>query len=347
MKKSLFLLILFLFSCAAYSKSNSSKIKIYSWWDFLAADALQKIEKKGFQIEMTEYRSNEVALSKILNGKNDFDVVIISNWVFKILDQNKLLDRSSLNKISRERKYLKFIMDLDQNSICIPYLWATTTYAVDTRNLNTQKMDLFRLASLKKQGFKIGIIDDPIEFAAMSLLSNDEECSKSFNSRDFFKGISSCKFPDANSISKLFDIGDFRNSVKSLGGAKTAVYGWHGELDEVTSNYKFVNFVESNHRPVVGVDSVCIIKKKNLNNQVVKFVELLTSEEITKVNAEKMQYFSAYENLSVKYTPKIDSLYKNTLYKITSQNPVVLVPPDVQTQTKINQWWQKIRYERK
>lgn len=320
-------------------------IKIFTWWEFIAPKVTQKLKNSGFKIEVTEYRSNEVALSKLLTKNPGYDVVIVSNWVLKILENNQLLDQNSLKKIGEQRNYHSFLKKLDQKFTCLPYLWATTTYAMDVRSQASKNMNLFKLAELKKDGYTIGIIDDPIEFGAMALLSNDPICANKTENINFFDGILKCNFPAADQILKILSPSDFRNSIQSLVGPKTALYGWHGEIGEIISKFDFMEFIEPSHNSIIGLDSVCILKSSTNIPTSIKLAKLLTSESMTKISAEKMQYFSPFKNLQILYNVKIAKLYQHIINKTKNEKPIILYPPKISTQEKLNQWWQKIRYE--
>lgn len=326
---------------------KESKIKLFSWWDFVSPEALDQLKQKGFELELVEYRSNEVALAKLLNPVPNYDVVIVSNWVQNVLNQNKKLDRTTLNKIGKKRNYLHFIEKFDEQYVCLPYLWATTSYAVDKRGLDLARTNLFKLAALKNAGYKIGIIDDPMEFGAMALLSNDSSCAKKLSRRNFFDGILECNFPPAKEIVKYLDPVDFRNSIQTIVGEKTALYGWHGEIGGIIEKFDFMDFIEPDHPSVVGLDSVCILHSESIKPHVVDFVEYLTGKKLTKMNAGKMQYFSAYKDLEINYNKKIKKLFENTIRRFETEKPVTLYPPSLKTQKILNDWWQKIRYEKK
>lgn len=345
-KRFSIIILTFILYGFSYKVDAQETIKIFSWWDFIPQETIQHFKKKGIKIEVTEYRSNEVALSKLLNHSANFDVAIISNWVIKILENKKIIDNSELAKILKKRKYLPFLADMNEKYLCAPYLWSTTTYAVDTSISNIKPMNLFELENLKREGFTLGIIDDAIEFGAIALLSYDEKCAKSLRNHELFTGLFKCNFPSFSTISKTFQPSDFRNSIKSIVGRKTALYGWSGEIGEALEKYDYMNFVEPSHPPIIGMDSVCIVKKKKIDPKVAKFVEEFTDRKITKLNAEKMQYFSPYENLNIKHSPKIKKLEKIILEKIKANKPILLYPPDLNTQRQLNDWWQKIRYEK-
>ncbi|MBL7543916.1 MAG: hypothetical protein JNL11_08870 [Bdellovibrionaceae bacterium] len=330
--------------CLTTPVSAGEMIKVFSWWDFISPEAIAHFKNKGLQLDITEYRSNEVALSKLLSKNTDFDIVIVSNWVSTVLEQNDVIDSVSLNQIVKKRDYFPFIKEAKAHFSCIPYLWAVTAYVADTSEAKVKNMNLKTLESLKSKGFNIGIIDDPMEFGAIALLSYDEACTKKLSSGQLFDGIDMCGFPSSSSISNAFKPADFRNSIKPLVDRKSALYGWSGELGEAIENLDFMNFVEPNHKPIVGFDSVCILKKHSGNTKLIKLVEELTGKEITKINAEKMQYFSAYQNLKVNYGKKIENLKRNTLERAKKETPIVLSPPPLATQKKLNDWWQKIRY---
>lgn len=328
----------------AYAKTE--KIRIFTWWNFITPEVTKLLKKKGFDFELVEYRSNEVALAKLLNNPEEFDLIIVSNWAQKILKKEKKIDLTSLSDIFRQRKYHKFIKENDPAGSCLPYLWASTSYAADTRFFSRQKFNLFRLNDLKKIGFKIGIIDDPIEFSAVALLSYEKNCIDLLERKNFFDGVNTCNFPSAEKILKIIHQNDFRNSIQNFMGPKTAVYGWVGEIGENIEKFDYYDFIPSDHPPVIGVDSVCVTHSSSKNLKAIDFAIELTGKEMTKLSAEEMQYFSAFTDLKVNYSPKVEKLYHQNLKLLEDRSPTMLYPPSNRIQKLINDWWQRIRYEK-
>ncbi len=332
---------------AAEAGETNKKIRILNWWNFIAPEVELKLKNMGFEYEIIEYRSNEVALAKLLGETNEYDIAIVSNWALKILKAQNKIDLNSLGLTSKKRNYYDFIRDIDPDSACLPYLWATTTYAADVRKLKNRSLNFFKLVELKRQGFKIGIIDDPIEFSAMALLSYDPKCASHLKYNSFFDSLDDCALPPKDEIKKQIVQSDFRNSIKFFIGANTAIYGWVGEIGEVINDYEFFDFVQSDHPPIVGLDSVCILKRKAINNKTIEFVKELTNPKMTILNAEKMQYFVPYKDLNVNYQKKVKKVNLATLKILENSKPITLNPPSNKIQEKINQWWQKIRYDEK
>jgi spermidine/putrescine-binding protein len=122
-----FLLLLVCLPCL----SSTPRLKLFIWWDFLAPKVITKINNAGYEIETTIYKTNEEALSRVF-GQNQYDILVVSNWVMQALASGGFLDRNSLKPIVKKREYVRWLREL--TDYCVPYLWSTTTFAYDPRS---------------------------------------------------------------------------------------------------------------------------------------------------------------------------------------------------------------------
>lgn len=324
---------------------DDQPIALLNWWSYVTSDVQKKLSDNKFVYSVIEYRSNEVALSKLLSSDADYDAVIVSNWVLKVLKKSNYLDNSFNKSLLQKRDYISFLKKIDDS--CIPYLWSTTTFARLSSNHSTTPTTVAELLELKKKNFKIALIDDPIELMARIILDNKDLCLDKNNTKSNPLDLISQCGSTLNTLSKNLDVSDFRNSLETFLAPETAVYGWHGAVGALLPSHPNLTFVLPQSDIVLGADYVCIPKKKKYKKNLKKFVEILTSKENTQIQASQLQYFSPYKNHEFPQHPKIIQLKRDVLEKIKHSDPVFLMPPNSESHEKINHWWQKIRYGKK
>lgn len=326
----------------AKEAQQKNTIVLFNWWDYLTPSIQTKLSKNNFEYTIIEYRSNEVALAKLLSPSADYDVIIISNWVLDVLDKTHYLDLSFNETLLKERDYIPFLKNL-KNS-CIPYMWSTTTFSIESNQPKKDSNTIAKLLTLKKNGFKVGFIDDPIEFTARVILDNKSACHKNgINSKNLLEINQKCE-ETLQLLKKDLDPRDFRNSLETFLGPNTAIYGWHGVTGATLNTHPNLNFVLPQSDIVLGADYVCIPKKKRYKPNLKKFVEFLTNKENTEIQVNELQYFSPYNHHEVAQHPKITQLKADILERVKTSPPIFLSAPQPESHSRINKWWQSIRY---
>lgn len=222
-------------------------------------------------------------------------------------------------------------------------MWSTTTFSIESTNAKIKPNTIADLLELKNKGFKVGFIDDPIELAARAILDNKDSCNNPLHSNNPLTITPKCEL-ELNKLNTKLDPRDFRNSLETFLDSNTAIYGWHGVVGAALNTHPNLNFVLPKSDIVLGADYVCIPKKKRYKPNLKKFVEFLTNRENTQLQASELQYFSPYNNHEVHQHPKIIQLKKDILERLKTSKPIFLLPPNEESHSRINKWWQSIRY---
>lgn len=327
---------LFLWTNLSFASKES--IRLLTWWDYISPEVVQKLEKEGFKLDLSLYKSNEVAFSRLVSKKSDFDAIIISG---AIIDSVKTF--VPIENISKpfNRDYIDFLRRDDIG--CVPYLWSATVFSV----VGDEQVDsLDSLAALKGKGYHVAIIDDPFEVVARQLL--DQDCSMQGKNGALDWSQSENCFAKILFPQNLRTT-DFKTSTAEyLAKEKSAAYGWHGELSPVLSSKKLnLNIFLPKKDPVIGVDYVCLIKKSNQKKNILNFVKLLTDSDSTTKNVKNTGYFSPYRGQTSNLDPKFEQIYLEIMNQKNDRRPKILTSPKPEVHKKINNIWQKIRYEKK
>ncbi len=75
MKSKIALLTLLVFSAIHASGINKKEpIRLLNWWEYLSQEAVEFLEKEGHHLNVTTYKSNEVAISQLISGCVNIDL---------------------------------------------------------------------------------------------------------------------------------------------------------------------------------------------------------------------------------------------------------------------------------
>jgi len=145
MKKILYILLTLLLFASCYNKENREEIlKVYNWADYIDEDVLANFPKwyeeqtgKKIRVIYQTFDINEVMLTKIERGHEDYDVVCPSEYIIeRMLRKDLLLPIDTCfgktpNYIRNISPYITKQIDATSNSgrtahnYAVPYMWGT------------------------------------------------------------------------------------------------------------------------------------------------------------------------------------------------------------------------------
>ncbi len=174
-----FLLCAFLTVSAALSAADREHtLKVYNWADYIDEDLIAEFEKwyeeqtgEKVQIVYQLFDINEVMLSKIEKGHEDYDVVCPSDYIIeRMLRQDLLLpiDRDFGNAPDYTGNISPFIMNMlrlidaggkDANKYAVPYMWGTTGILYNPKYVSPEEVKSWEVLRNPKYAGKIYVKD--------------------------------------------------------------------------------------------------------------------------------------------------------------------------------------------
>lgn len=121
-----------LISCGdGRSPEQSAKtLNLYIWSDYLPKEVLDQFtQRTGIKVNLKAFDSNETLLEQLQSGVADYDLVVPSDYMVKILIQQNLLSPIDHAKLSNFQNLEKRFLDQKfdpGNRYSIPYFWGTT-----------------------------------------------------------------------------------------------------------------------------------------------------------------------------------------------------------------------------
>lgn len=332
----------FLIICIINSRTLLSKeqLNIISWWDYISNDSLQ-VMKEGFNINLTVYKSNDVAVAMLIKNKKRFDVGIFSSSTIEALASAGIIEKNDYFRKERSsRSYLSFF--LESRYACLPYLWSASLYAHNETERKLKINSIESLLALREKGFRIGVIDDKFEVWARLQLDDESSC---YGSKDINEMIS-CP-PTKKKLPLSIKPKDFASAIGDvIKKERSAVYGWHGALLSANKSTS-ISYSLPKGRQIISYDMLCIIKKemsKQKKARLVNLISTITSQERMFFNVKHSQYFSPYKGDVGGLTPFFKEIFSDVSKRLLNKKPLILHEPNSQVHKMINKWWTNVRY---
>lgn len=229
------LLILAGLVLASCGKGSAGKVvNIYIWTNYLPKEVVDDFRRRtGITVNVDTYDSNEAVLAKLQSGVADYDVVVPSDYMLKILIPQGLvrsLDHARLPHFKNlDPRFLNQKFD-PGNGHSVPYLWGTTGIGYNQRKIQGA-VDSWRVLFEPKYAGRILMLDDPREAfgAALKLMG------RSINERDPAVLRRAAEMLKAQKrLVRTYNSSDFANLLAA--GDVDLAQGWNGEIAEVVSH---------------------------------------------------------------------------------------------------------------
>ncbi len=118
---------------AAFSEGE---LNIYNWGNYTSPELIEKFEAEtGIKVTITDYDSNDTALSKVKAGGHGFDIVVPSSTYIPIFLSENLLLETKPNEMENFKHMDPRWVDVDFDpgrNYTVPWQWGTTGMTVNT-----------------------------------------------------------------------------------------------------------------------------------------------------------------------------------------------------------------------
>lgn len=208
----------------------AKKVNVYIWTNYLPGDVIADFEREtGIEVNVDTYDSNEAILDKLQSGVADYDVVVPSDYMVKILIPQGLLaeiDQSRLPNLKNlDPRFLNQKYD-PGNRHSLPYLWGTTGIGYDKSKIK-EPIDSWAALFDERHAGRILMLDDTREAfgAALKLLG------KSINETDPAVLRQAAEMlKKQKRLVRTYNSSDFANLLAA--GDVDVAHGFNGEMAE-------------------------------------------------------------------------------------------------------------------
>jgi spermidine/putrescine-binding protein len=293
MKKLALSLLLIIFAAVLPAQAKDSKVlNIFIWSAYLPDEVLAKFtEKTGIKVNYDTYDSNEALLEKLQSGVADYDLVVPSDYMVKILGSEKLVQEIDHSKIANFKNYDERFLNKafdPGNKFSLPYFWGTTGIGYNKQKV-AGPVDSWAVMFDPKYKGRILMLDDvrecfgaALKFLGKSLNATDEASIKA----------AADLLTKQKDLVKTYNSGDFANILDS--GDVDLAHGYNGQIAEVVAkDPDRLAYIVPKEGGTFWMDNLCIpAGSRNVGNAYT-FLNFILEPEIGAEIVNGVSYASA------------------------------------------------------
>ncbi len=299
-------LLAVLTALAGCRKPDAKVVNVYIWTNYLPQEVVTEFERRtGIHANVDTYDSNEAVLEKLQSGVADYDVVVPSDYMLKILAPQGLvqpLDHARLPHLKNlDPRFLDQKYD-PGNGHSIPYLWGTTGIGYDKTKIQ-EPVESWAVLFDPRHAGRILMLDDVREAfgAALKLMG------RSINEKDpAILRQAAEKLEQQKRLVRTYNSSDFANLLAA--GDVDVAQGWNGEMAEAVANSKGrLAYVVPKEGGTLWIDNLAIPKGARNVDAAYAFLDFVMEPEI----AAKIVNHVHYAGANRAALPLIDAKVKN------------------------------------
>lgn len=291
-------------ACAGEEKEGEKRLNIYIWTNYLPDDVLADFERRtGIDATVDTYDSNEILLQKLQSGMADYDVVVPSDYMLRILAAEKLLlplDRARLKGFGNlDPRFLDLEFD-PGNRHSIPYLWGTTGIGYDKARAGAPLDSWNALFDERFRG-RILMLDDPREAFGVAL----KLMGRSINETDpAVLRQAAERLKAQKRLVRTYNSSDFANLLAA--GDVDVAHGWNGELAEaVAKDPDRFAYVVPREGSTLWIDSLAIPARARNVDEAYAFLDFVLEPETAARIVNGVHYAGANQAALDRIEPEI------------------------------------------
>jgi spermidine/putrescine transport system substrate-binding protein len=261
------------------------ELRVYNWWDYTSPTVIERFSE-AYDVDVTvdEYESNEELLATLQAGNGGYDVVVPSDYMVQRLIEEGLLAETRPNQMPNfknvDPRWIDVFWDRGLN-YGVPYLWGSTSVAVDTAvyegDADTLKL-LFEPPP-ELEG-RIGIISAAVIEAAWRYLGKPQ-CSGGD------QDLSSLRQLLTGARQHWRAVGHARLYDSMVRGDIALALVWNGMAGQVRREKPTWKYAYPGEGFSVWMDNVVVLKEAPNSENAKLFQNFLMDPEIAALNSEE------------------------------------------------------------
>jgi spermidine/putrescine transport system substrate-binding protein len=254
-----FLLLLFIAITGCSKKEErklSRELNVYNWSSYIGETTIKDFEKEfDLKVNYDNYSSNEELFAKLQTGVAGYDVIFPSDYMVKIMIDQKLLADINIENIPNYRNIDKKFINLPfdpGNKYSIPYQWGTTGLGINISEISENVTNWDILWNEKYKG-RITMLND-MRFGLVPALKKSGYSINTTNSTQLEEAKQ--LMTKQKVLVKAYSSDTYIDMLKS--GDAWISYGYSGDIYQVANNNQDVIYVIPQEGTNVWIDNMCI-----------------------------------------------------------------------------------------
>ena len=274
------------------SQKTQKQLNLYIWSAYISDETIGKFQQQtGIQVHYDTYDSNEALLEKLQSGVTEYDVVVPSDYMSRILIHQNLLeklDHSKLPGFSSLGPRFRSLPYDPNNQHTVPFLWGTTGIGYDKTKV-TEPVDSWAILWNSKYKDRILMLDDPREAFGSTLKwkghsVNTKDPAELKEARDLLI--------QQKPLVKTYNSSSFDEVL--LSGDVWLAHGWSGQLAKAADQNPNLAYVVPKEGATIWIDNLAIPKGVRHLEEAYAFINFCMKPEI----AGEITNFSGYASPS-------------------------------------------------
>ncbi|MBI5684306.1 MAG: spermidine/putrescine ABC transporter substrate-binding protein [Verrucomicrobia bacterium] len=237
---------------------DGKRLNVYIWTNYITQELLSQFTAQtGIKVRFDVYDSNEAVLEKLASGASDYDIVVPTDYMVRILAKQGLLtplDHAKLTNLSNITPRFRDLPFDKGNFHSVPYLWGTTGFAYNKAKVGAAPDSWAAVFDERRKG-RVLMLDDMRECFSVALRvlghsANSTNATELAAARDLLI--------KQKPLVKTYNSSDFAGILRS--GDVWIAHGYNGELAKACDEEKNLAYVIPKEGCTVWVDNLCIPK---------------------------------------------------------------------------------------
>lgn len=297
-------------------KSDQQVLNVNTWTGYLPQDVLDAFTAKtGIKVNVSTMESNEELLAKLQAGNTDYDVVVPSDYMVRIMAKTNLIQPLDRAKITNWGNLDPAQLDLAYdpgNKYSIPFFWGTTGIGYNKKRI-TDPVDSWRVLFEPKYAGEILMCNDVRECFAAALKLNGKSLNDT-NPADL-KDAADLLIQQKKLV-KAYDSDDYDNKLRT--GEVLIAQGFNGQFAKLAHEKPEVfAYVVPKEGATRWVDNLSIPANSKHTEAAYTFINFILEPE----QGAKIVNFASYASANKAAAPRINAEILH--------DPAIYAPADV------------------
>jgi hypothetical protein len=258
-------------------------VNILSWFGYLRSPQINKLVQDQCHVTLSvdEYYSNDEFLRRWKSDKNNYDLIVFANLLYKTIEDEITLKYSDLSQVSQNYHPVikQHYIDGHYANNVVYFSHSIMGFLWNPSLIHLSEQDDMYSVFAKAKNNRVVLIDDPMEVRNMIHLGNDKQVQ--LNLKNLRAMLQSAQVTFTNDYNKIYETPNFAFS-----------YTWSGDaMLDIQKSGKSYQFLIHPKTSFICTDLLAQTKVNAETNCVAK---VLSSKTAMNILQNANYYFSPY-----------------------------------------------------